>query len=192
MTLGVGGGSGTTTGLAFASSIDVHGSSGFAGGTVTFQAPVTANGAIVNFANVQPGQNVGLNMTLNGTVTGAASVVAEAVQSYVYDVSLLTITPGTNSSSSLAMSTIETNANNFMQTYGSSIVSGLGTVANLSAFNLQSGVLIENKGVPTGNTFTGGDVTVASLVDVNNTDWGNLSTWRPGGEPRYPHPSGRG
>ena len=47
VTLGVGRGSGTTTGLAFAGSIDVSGSTG---GTVTFQAPLTENGAPANYA----------------------------------------------------------------------------------------------------------------------------------------------
>ena len=172
VTLGVGGGSGTTTGLAFAGSINVGGATG---GTVTFQAPVTANGTIANFANGLPGQNVGLNMALNGTVTGASSVIAEAVNVYSYGLpGGLTVSTSPSSSSNLQINTVESNTSTFMNNYAGSIETGLLASLTLvtpvnqpaAQFQLQSGILIEN---------TGGDITLSSPWALTSWRYGSVS-----------------
>ena len=186
VTLGVGGGSGTTTGLAFAGSIDVSGSTG---GTVTFQAPLTENGAPANYATGTGSfsQAPGLNMTLNGTVKGASNVYVNAVEKYVYS-SASPVVIDSN-----AISTIQSNLYStsipysFAQgaaTLTAQLLNGLtdGNGNALSSydallnptgtFHLQPGVLIENTGVVNGGVVTGGDITLSS-------PWA-LTSWRYG------------
>ena len=141
---------------------------GTGGGTVTFEAPVTSNGTVANFTTGLPSKNVGLNMTLNGTVTGASSIVADAVNTYLYSTGELTISTSASSSPYLLIGTVQTNTSNFMTKYSGGLlkqsISG-GVVV------VQPGILIEN---------TGGDINLSSPWNFYTSAGNN---WHFGGEP---------
>jgi filamentous hemagglutinin family protein len=132
--------------------IDVSGTG--SGGSVTFQAPLTAAD---NYHQ----------LSLSGAISGASGVYVDALETFAYNVSSLSITSSLITSIQSQTSTFMTNMDNYRSDKESlqSLLSG-GVGLPSSQFHLRPSVVIEN---------TGGSMTLGS-------NW-NLTTLRYGTEP---------